>query len=189
MSDPLAVVHADVTDWFFKGYLPRWVAVASGASGEGPEFIHEYWGTPMHVAVDGLEQAFWCLDDTSIRNFLDLNYGPLRQAGYHHTVVPDRRVFVYSSIGAAVEVIWSRRRVDEAEIQRWATHFEIGKSAHGWRVVGVQATATTEDSLEAVWPREPSRHENERTVDPCVHIDHLPSDRPNGGYMMRPEVG
>jgi hypothetical protein len=151
MTDPIAATQAEVTAWFFEDYLPRWVAAGSRTSGEGPEFILNYWDTPMHVT--GLDQSFWCLDDKSVLGFLDLNYAPLRESGYSHTVVPDRRVFVYSKVGAAIEVIWSRRCVDDSEIQRWATHFEVAKSDQGWRVVGVQATATAEDSLEAVWPR------------------------------------
>jgi hypothetical protein len=99
--------------------------------------------------------SFWCLDDESVLDFLELNWAPLREAGYSHTVVPDRRVFIYSSVGAAIEVIWSRRSADDAEIQRWATHFEVAKSDEGWRVVGVQATATDKNSLDEVWPRVP----------------------------------
>lgn len=152
MPDVLAATHAEVSAWFFEDYLPRWVAAGSETSGEGPEFILQYWDTPMHVT--GLDQAFWCLDAASVMGFLDFNYAPLREAGYSHTAVPDRRVFVYNKAGAAIEAIWSRRRADESEIQRFAAHFEVAKSEKGWRVVGVQATATTEDSLEAVWPKQ-----------------------------------
>ncbi|MBJ8345653.1 hypothetical protein [Antrihabitans sp. YC2-6] len=148
-DDRIATTRAEVTGWFFEDYLPRWVAAAGGA--EGPEFIHQYWGTPMHVT--GLEQSFWCLDDASVLGFLELNYAPLRESGYSHTVVPDRRVFVYSTVGAAIEVIWSRRRADDVEIQRWGTHFEVARSDQGWRVVGIHATATDKDSLDEVWPR------------------------------------
>ncbi len=154
-DDRVEAARAEVTVWFFEDYLPRWVAAATGA--EGPEFIHEYWGTPMHVT--GLDQSFWCLDDAGVREFLEFNYAPLREGGYSHTVVPDRRVFVYSSVGAAIEVIWSRRRADDTEIQRWATHFEVAKAEHGWRVIGVQAAATDKDSLDEVWPREPRSEE------------------------------
>lgn len=149
-EDRPPTTRAEVTAWFFEDYLPRWVAAAQGA--EGPEFIHQYWGTPMHVT--GLEQSFWCLDDEAVLGFLELNYAPLRESGYSHTVVPDRRVFVYSSVGAAIEVIWSRRSADDVEIQRWATHFEVAKSEDGWRVVGIQATATDKDDLDEVWPRQ-----------------------------------
>lgn len=106
----------------------------------------------MHVT--GLDQSFWCLDDASLLGLLELNYAPLRESGYSHTVVPDRRIFVYSEVGAAIEVILSRRRADESVIQRAATHFEVAKSEQRWCVVGIQSAATSADSLEAVWPRE-----------------------------------
>ena len=68
-DDPHAATRAEVTAWFFEDYLPRWVAVAAGTSAEGPEFILNYWDTPMHVT--GLDQSFWCLDDRSVLDFLD----------------------------------------------------------------------------------------------------------------------
>ncbi|MEU6083365.1 hypothetical protein [Streptomyces sp. NPDC047108] len=148
--DQLVATHTQVTEWFFESYLPHWVAVASGESSEGPEFIHDYWGTPLHVTAQ--EQSFWCLDDASVLRFLDLNHAPLREAGYHHTVVPDQRVLVYNTVGAAVEVIWSRRRVDESEIQRWAVHFSVARSGQGWRVVGIHSAETDQHSLADVWP-------------------------------------
>jgi hypothetical protein len=151
-DDRITATCAEVTEWFFEDYLPRWVAAAAGSSADGPEFIHGYWGTPMHVTA--LDQSFWRLDDASVRGFLEQNYAPLREAGYSHTVVPDRRVFVYNTAGAAIEVIWSRRAADETEIQRWATHFELARSAAGWRVVGVQSAATDLDTLEGAWLRE-----------------------------------
>lgn len=156
-NDQIAATRAEVTEWFFEDYLPRWVAVAAGTSDEGPEFIHDYWGTPLHVT--GLEQSFWCLDDESVRGFLDLNYAPLRESGYSHTVVPDRRVLVYNSVGAAIEVIWSRRRADETEIQRWAVQFSVAKSDRGWRVVGIHSAATDKDRLAEVWPAESALEE------------------------------
>ncbi|MGW6426710.1 DUF6841 family protein [Nocardia sp. NPDC055053] len=150
-EDPLSATRADVQSWFFEDYLPRWVAVAAGQSPDGPAFIHDYWGTPLHVAALG--QSLWCLDDAAVLAFLEVNHAPLRDSGYTHTVVPDRRVTVYHSAGAAIEVIWSRRRSDESEIQRWAVHFEVAKSAAGWRVVGMQATDTVKDTLAEIWPQ------------------------------------
>lgn len=147
----LEQTRAEVIAWFFQDYLPRWVAAGSGQSGEGPEFILEYWGTPMHVT--GLGQSFWCLEDKDVLTFLEMNHAPLKAAGYSHTLVPDKRVFVYSAVGAAIEVIWSRRRVDESEIQRVAVHFEIARGSKGWRVVGVQALAMDKPMLADVWPR------------------------------------
>ncbi|MFI9645715.1 hypothetical protein ACIHAA_05370 [Streptomyces sp. NPDC052040] len=151
--DRLAATRTEVTHWFFEDYLPRWAAVAAGESTEGPEFILAYWGTPLHVTA--FEQSFWCLDDASVLRFLELNHAPLRESGYSHTVVPDRRVIVYNAVGASIEVIWSRRRADESEVQRWAVHFSVAKSERGWRVVAIHATETNadvdHDSLAEVW--------------------------------------
>ncbi|WP_067834412.1 hypothetical protein [Nocardia lijiangensis] len=152
--DQISATRAEVTSWFFEDYLPRWVGVASGTSSEGPEFILEYWGTPMHVTAS--DQSFWCLDHASVLAFLQLNLAPLRESGYSHTVVPDRRVTVYNALGAAIEVIWSRRRADESEIQRWAVHFQVAKSIAGWRVIAVQALDTAKDELEEIWSWESS---------------------------------
>ena len=89
-DDRIAATRAEVTAWFFEDYLPRWVAAATGA--EGPEFIHEYWGTPLHVT--GLEQSFWCLDDASVLAFLEFNYAPLRDRA---TATPSSRTAGSSS--------------------------------------------------------------------------------------------
>ena len=145
----LEATRREVHHWFFEDYLPRWVAASSGKSGEGPEFILEYWGTPMYVT--GLGTMFWCLSDTDILAFLDANQTSLRAAGYTHTVVPDSQINVYNTVGAAVEVIWSRRAADETEIQRWVNHFEVAKTERGWRVVGVQAAHTTSATLAESW--------------------------------------
>jgi len=58
-----------------------------------------------------------------------------------------------SRAGAAIEIIWSRRRKDESETQRVAVHFEVPKGPKGWRVVGVQALAMDPTILADVWPR------------------------------------
>lgn len=149
--DAFGKARAEVTAWFFEDYLPRWVSAGAGVSGGGPEFILEYWGAPLHVTA--LDQTFCFLDEAGVLEFLEMNQAPLKAAGYTHTVVPDRRVFIYSQVGAAIEVIWSRRRADESEIERWAVHFEISKGPKGWRVVGIQALAMDRATLAEVWPR------------------------------------
>ena len=81
-DDPHAATRAEVTAWFFEDYLPRWVAAGAGTSAEGPEFILNYWSTPMHVT--GLDQSFWCLDDASLLGLLELNYAPCASRGTAH---------------------------------------------------------------------------------------------------------
>jgi hypothetical protein len=41
--------------------------------------------------------------------------------------VPDRKATVYYDAGAATEVIWSRSRADNSEIERLAVHFEVAQ--------------------------------------------------------------
>ena len=77
----------------------------------------------------------------------------LRGDGYAYTAVPDQKVTVYHDNGAAIEVIWSRRRADGTEIERLAAHFEVARGQAGWRVISIQATPTTSDSLNTVWPQ------------------------------------
>jgi hypothetical protein len=67
--------------------------------------------------------------------------------------VPAHRVSVYHDNGAAIEVIWSRRRTDGSEIERVAAHFEVARGTEGWRIISIQAKPTTSDSLTAVWPQ------------------------------------
>lgn len=157
-NEELEATRREVHAWFFEDYLPRWVAASSGKSGEGPEFILEYWGTPMYVT--GLGQAFWCLTDADVLAFLGANQSSLRAAGYTHTVVPDSHINVYNTVGAAVEVIWSRRAADETEIQRWVNHFEVAKLEQGWRVVGVQAAHTTSATIAESWTHGAARESN-----------------------------
>jgi hypothetical protein len=51
----------------------------------------------------------------------------------------------------AIEVIWSRR-AGQAEIERLAVHFQGVRSRDGWRVIGIQYTGTSAESLDEVWP-------------------------------------
>jgi hypothetical protein len=68
--------------------------------------------------------------------------------------VPDQKVTVYHNNGAAVEVIWSRRRSNGTEIERLAVHFEVARGPAGWRIVGIQVAPTTSESLKDAWLQE-----------------------------------
>lgn len=140
----------DLESWFFEKYIPHWVAVGSGETDEGPEFILEYWGTPMFVCVPPTLRA-WLTTDAEVIEFLKYNHQPLQQEGYSHTVIPDRSLKMYSEHGGAIEVIWSRRRADESEIERIAVHWEIARLEDKWKVLGVQAKFTSEDTLDKAW--------------------------------------
>jgi hypothetical protein len=142
-------VRDAVTRWFFDDYLPLLVGVGNGTIAQGPEFVLDYWGVPLHYSTpDG---GKWLLDDAAVVGLLERSYSRLRAQGYSYTAVPDRNVTVYHDAGAAIEVIWSRCRADDSEIERVAVHFEVARGTAGWRAVGIQTAPTTANSLNAAW--------------------------------------
>ena len=155
MTDNITHVHAsvrdEVTHWFFDDYLTTWIGVGADTIARGPEFILDYWGVPLYWSDD--QGSWWLLDAPAVVAQLDALQTRLRAEGYAHTAVPDLRVTVYHRNGAAIEVIWSRLRVDGTEIERVAAHFEISRGPAGWRILGVQAAPTASDSLNTSWPQ------------------------------------
>jgi hypothetical protein len=143
-------VRDELSYWFFDRYLPAWVGVGNGTSDLHPEFILEYWGVPMHHCMPNL--SVWLMDAAAVVDFLKRRHRDLRAMGYSYTAVPDRKLIVYHSRGAAIEVIWSRCRADGSEIERLAVHFEIARELGGWRIVAIQAAPTHADTLQAAWP-------------------------------------
>jgi len=139
----------DVTNWFFEDYLGRWVS--AGASGASPAFITEYWSAPLWVSMPGLVPGVLPTPEAVI-DFLDAMQSRLRAAGYHHTNIPDRRITVLNDCAATIEVIWSRRRADESEIERLAVHFAAVRGEAGWRAVAIFAQPTDVGLLDEVWP-------------------------------------
>lgn len=91
------------------------------------------------------------MDGEAVTEFLGDMQARLRADGYTHTVVLDQSVRVYHRNGAAIEVIWSRRRGDEAEIERVAVHFEAIRTDQGWRIAGIQHRPTEAETLVESW--------------------------------------
>jgi hypothetical protein len=140
---------AEVAEWFFDDYLPTWVSVGNEAVDMGPEFILNYWGVPLYkYHPDGGQ---WALDADSVVGLLNTTHTRLRTNGYAYTDVVDRAVRAYHRNGAAIEVIWSRRRADDTEIERLAVHFEVIRTESGWRVAGIQLQPTCADVLSQAW--------------------------------------
>lgn len=137
----------EVRAWFFDDYLPTWVT--AGASGASATFIGQYWTAPLWVSNG--QQAGVLPTEAEVVGFLDGMQTRLRENGYTHTVVPDRRVTVFNEVGASVEVIWSRRREDESEVERLAVNFSCMKLTDGWRVVAIQGNPTAELTLAGSW--------------------------------------
>jgi len=146
---PEQTIDEEVRHWFFDDYLATWIGVGAGTIERGPEFILDYWSAPLNWS-DG-EGSQWFLDGQAVVAQLDALQTRLRAEGYADTTVPDFRVTVYHDNGAAIEVIWSRRRTDGSEIERLAAHFEVARGSEGWRIISIQAKPTTSGSLNAVW--------------------------------------
>lgn len=158
MSFDRAAIHEEVRHWFFDIYFNHWVDVGAGRRSEGPEFVLEYWGTPMFVTADEPAIAMWALEPQQVVDFLAMQHEMLTSAGYDHTEIPDQRIFVYNENGASIEVIWSRQARDNAEIQRMVVHFEVARMEGTWKVVGIQARGTDrtkdKDSIDGAWAQE-----------------------------------
>lgn len=148
-DSPATSVLDEVRAWFFEDYLKRWVT--AGAAGSSPTFISEYWGFPLWVGVAGQAPAV-LLSAESVIEFLDAMQTRLRASGYTHTVVPDRRVTLFHDRGASIEVIWSRRRADESEIERLSVNFNCVKGENGWRAIAIQGCPVDTLSLNESWP-------------------------------------
>jgi glyoxylase-like metal-dependent hydrolase (beta-lactamase superfamily II) len=153
LSEPTSgsSVRDEVAHWFLDDYLPTWVGVGAGTIARGPEFILDYWAAPLHWSED--QGSRWILDEPAVVTFLQQLQNRLQAEDYAYTAVPDQKVTVYHNNGAAIEVIWSRRRSNGTEIERLAAHFEIARGSEGWRIVGIQAIPTTSDSLKNAWPQ------------------------------------
>jgi len=150
MTKSLDAIAKEVSAWFFEDYLPTWVAVGAGKGSATKDFILRYWGVPLYT--DALGQNAWAMTPQGVVDFLELNQVPLKAQSYTHTVVPDRKVTSYSENGAGIDVIWSRRRADESEVQRLAVHFGAARLAkEGWRVISIQGVLTSESRLDAIW--------------------------------------
>lgn len=148
MSDNTSVA-TEVARWFFDDYLPTWEAVGNGSLDRKACFILDYWGIPLfEYHPDGGE---WALDGDSVTALLNATHTRLKKHHYTHTEVVDSIVRSYHRNGAAIEVIWSRRRGDDTEIERLAVHFEVVRTQQGWRIAGIQLRSTTAQSLTEAW--------------------------------------
>jgi hypothetical protein len=146
-----ASVLDEVAHWFLDDYLPTFVGAVAGTIAREPDFILDYWAAPLHWSDD--QGSRWSMDAPAVVGLLQQMQNRLRAEGYAYTALPDHQVKVYHHNGAAIEVLWSRRRGDGTEIERVAAHFEVARGASGWRVVGIQALPTSSDSLTNVWPK------------------------------------
>lgn len=138
----------EMNHWFFGIYLPTWVEIGANDQAKSDEIL-KFWGSPLHAASVNMTKCLMSGDE--VIGLLRANQDPLKAQNYTHTVVLDRKVTGYNHNAGSIDVIWSRRRADESEIERRAVHFEIHRTAQGWRVVAIASQITVHESLDAIW--------------------------------------
>ncbi|MEK0246846.1 hypothetical protein QFI66_001650 [Raoultella sp. BAC10a-01-01] len=151
MTHGLKQVSEQVYEWFFNEYVPKWVKVSAEPSAEDNDFILQYWVPPLYVNALGINKCLLSSDEVIF--FWKKNSIPLKENEYTHTVIPSRKIVVYTENSAGIDAIWSRRRADESEIQRLAVHFGVTREHNdsNWAIFCIQAISTTEDKLENTW--------------------------------------
>jgi len=148
MTDHLTKTLDDVSHWFLEEYVPQWVD--SGASAESdPKDILNYWRTPFYAASVNMTRCL--LSDGEVIGLLEANQRPLKAGGYSHTKILDLKIAVHNAYAVGIDVIWSRRRADEVELERRAVHFTIHRGQEGWRIVALASVLTQENSLARIW--------------------------------------
>jgi hypothetical protein len=145
----LGDTYTEITNWFFEDYLQPWMTAV--ASSNDPSFITGYWGAPLWMGTQAGPAEVFGTPEEVIAAFR-VTFERLQANDYTHSAVLDRRVTVFSQHGAAIDVIWSRRRADESEIERLAVHFIIARRTDGLRIVAIETADTDADTLDEVWP-------------------------------------
>lgn len=148
LAVPSRTAVQEMNSWFFDTYLPTWVQMGADAS-SNQDGILQFWGAPLHAASVNMTKCLMTADE--VIALLRANQDPLQAENYTHTVVLDRCVTGYNQNAGSIDVIWSRRRADETEIERRAVHFEIHRTAQGWRVVAIASLLSDRASLDEIW--------------------------------------
>ncbi|GAA1908383.1 hypothetical protein [Streptantibioticus ferralitis] len=150
-SSPAALgdAYTEITNWFFEDYLQPWMTAVETSS--DPSFIADFWGAPLWIGLEDGPAAVFNSPEEITGWFKD-SFDRLQSADYTHTAVLDRRVMIFHRHGGAIDVIWSRRRGDDSEIERLAVHFIIARRTDGLRIVSIEGTNTDADTLDEVWP-------------------------------------
>jgi hypothetical protein len=143
----LLAVRDDIDHWFFSGYFQDFIAIGAGKA--DPNQILAYWGVPIHMANPA--HAKWITSSDGVVRFLQDMQAVLKQAGYTHTEVVDKKTTIYSETAGRVETIMSRRRADGSEIDRAAISFEIRRADQSWIIISTAARPTALSALRDVW--------------------------------------
>ncbi|WP_299573752.1 hypothetical protein [uncultured Williamsia sp.] len=144
--------EAEMLRWFFDEMLPRWDAAFAGSV--GPQVIADLCATPM--IVDTCDSLVRARDHADLTCLLGTLIESLRPAGVDHVLAPDCCVTAYGDLAGAVDVMWSLRAADGAEVLRLAGRYDIARLDGEWRVTAAHVRPTDETTLDRVWTPTPA---------------------------------
>ncbi|WP_280445632.1 hypothetical protein [Nocardia brasiliensis] len=145
---------------FYADYAAAYVAAMTDNPDGNEYFYREYYSVPIYIGEaepadsggSGSGRSRWLLTDSDIREFLLANEKDLADRGYHHAKILDRVVRVLNSTRVNLEIVVSRLREDEVEIERWAVGYGIAKLTGGWRIIDLYTTVTAAETVVDAWP-------------------------------------
>ncbi len=137
----------EIGHWFFSQYFVDFIAIGAGKI--DLDRILTYWGAPIHMS--GPTYAKWITSPEDVVRFLKDMQGVLKQAGYSHTEVVDKKITIYSENASRIETIMSRCRADGTEMDRAAIAFEVRRTGAGWIIISTAARPTGLSKLHDVW--------------------------------------
>ena len=143
-------VQGEVSRWFFlDDYLTdldRRRSRHDQARGPATSLILDYWGAPLHWADD--QGSRWFLDAPAVVALLQELQDRLHGDGYalHLGARPTGDGLSRQRRGDRGDLV-TPVAPTATEIERLAAHFEVARGQAGWRVISIQATPTTSDSL------------------------------------------
>jgi hypothetical protein len=145
--ETILALRGEIDHWFFSKYVNDFIAIGAGKT--EPDKILAYWGVPLHMS--GPAYARWITSSEEVVRFLNEMQGVLKQAGYMHTKVVDKKITIYNEHASRIESIMSRCRDDGSEMDRAAISFEIRRTEESWVIISATARPTEFSKLHDVW--------------------------------------
>ncbi len=144
---------------FYDSYSAAYVEVIAGRPTADEYFYRKYYSIPLYVneaesgdADASGKRSRWLLTDSDIHDFLLAGRETLEARDYHHSNILDRVIRVLNGNRVNLEIVVSRRRADDTEVERWAVGYGIAKFEAGWRIIDIYTTITAADTVAATWP-------------------------------------
>ncbi|RDI63330.1 DUF6841 family protein [Nocardia pseudobrasiliensis] len=142
-------IRREIDIWYSR-YAREFIEFTAGRAGND-HFHRNYYSIPLYICEDGGRNQ-WLLTDAEVRESLLAGQRDLGARGYHHATILDRVIRVLHPTRVTMEIIVSRQRENDVEIERWAVGYDIAKLDPGWRIIDIYTKPTTADTVSDAWP-------------------------------------